>query len=59
MKEYKFLYLNKGVKISRGKDLAQCEEVLNQYVAEGWQLQQIISPNDLGGAIIAVVYKEK
>jgi hypothetical protein len=59
MKEYKLIYLNKGVKLSREKDLAQSEDTLNQYVSEGWELQQIISPNDLGGALIAVLYKEK
>lgn len=59
MKEYKLIYLNKGVKLSREKDLAQSEDTLNQYVSEGWELQQIISPNDLGGAVIAVLYKEK
>lgn len=59
MKEYKLIYLNKGVKLSREKDLAQSEDTLNQYVSEGWELQQIISPIDLGGALIAVLYKEK
>lgn len=59
MKEYKLIYLNKGVKLSQEKDLAQSEDTLNQYVSEGWELQQIISPNDLGGALIAVLYKEK
>lgn len=59
MKEYRLIYLNKGVKLSREKDLAQSEDTLNQYVSEGWELQQIISPNDLGGALIAVLYKEK
>ncbi len=59
MKEYKLIYLNKGVKLSREKDLAQSEDTLNQYVSEGWELQQIIFPNDLGGALIAVLYKEK
>ena len=59
MKENKLIYLNKGVKLSREKDLAQSEDTLNQYVSEGWELQQIISPNDLGGALIAVLYKEK
>ena len=59
MKEYKFLQLKQGLKLSRDKDLLQCEDILNQYISEGWQLQQIISPNDLGGAIIAIIYQEK
>lgn len=58
MKEYKLINLNKKVKLSREKDLEQSEAVLNQYASEGWLLQQIISPNDLSGALIAVMYKE-
>ncbi|MDR0839819.1 MAG: hypothetical protein LBN26_00295 [Christensenellaceae bacterium] len=59
MKEYKLIYLNKGLKLSREKDLTQSEDVLNQYIAEGWTLQQIVSPGDGIGALVAVVYKEK
>ncbi len=57
MKEYKLVQLNKETKFSRDKDLQQAESVLNQYIADGWSLQQIVSPNDLGGALIAVIYK--
>ena len=35
MKEYKLVYLNKGLKMSREKDIAQAEEVINQYMDEG------------------------
>ena len=45
--------------MSMEKNLAQSEETLNQYVSEGWELQQIITPNDLSGALIAVLYREK
>ena len=58
MKEYKLVYLNKGFKISREKDLEQAESIINQYVAEGWTLQQVVSPADGVGAMIGVFYKE-
>ena len=57
MREYKLVYLNKGVKLTRNKDLQQAEEIINQYVAEGWTLQQIVSPADLGGALVGVFYR--
>ena len=58
MKEYKLVYLNKGIKFSREKDLAQAEEIINQYVSEGWTLQEIATPDDGVGAIVGVFYKE-
>ena len=58
MKEYKLVYLNKGFKISREKDLEQAEEIINQYVSEGWTLQQVESPADGVGALIGIFYKE-
>ena len=58
MKEYKLVYLNKGFKISREKDLEQAESIINQYVAKGWTLQQVVSPADGVGAMIGVFYKE-
>ena len=57
MKEYKLVYLNKGLKLSREKDLQQAEEIINQYMADGWTLQQIVSPNDMGGAMIGVFFR--
>ena len=59
MKEYKVVFLNKGLKWSREKDLEQAQDVINQYASEGWELQQVLSPNDLGGAMVGVFYKEK
>lgn len=59
MKEYKLVYLNKGIKLSREKDLAGAEAEINQWVAAGWTLQQVLSPNDLGGALVGVFYREK
>ncbi len=58
MREYKLVYLNKGIKFSREKDLAQAEEIINQYVSEGWTLQQIATPGDDMGALVGVFYKE-
>jgi hypothetical protein len=59
MKEYKLVYLNKGLKMSREKDIAQAEEIINQYMDEGWTLQQIVTPDDGMGAMIGVFYKER
>ena len=58
MKEYKLVYLNKGVKFSREKDLEQAEEMINKYVSDGWTLQEIATPDDGVGARIGVFYKE-
>ena len=58
MKEYKLVYLNKGVKLSREKDLQQAEEMINKYVSDGWTLQEIATPDDGVGAMIGVFYKE-
>ena len=58
MREYKLVYLNKGFKLSREKDLEQAEAVINQYVSEGWTLQQITAPGDGVGALVGVFYKE-
>lgn len=57
MKEYKLVYLNKDIKFSREKDIKQAEEIINQYVSEGWELQQIVSPNDGIGAMIGVFFR--
>ena len=59
MKEYKVVFLNKGLKWSREKDLEQAQDVINQYASGGWELQQVLSPSDLGGAMVGVFYKEK
>ena len=59
MKEYKMVYLNKGVSMSREKDLTKAEVKLNECIAEGWQLQQVVSPADGFGALVAVLFREK
>ena len=58
MKEYKTVHLNKGLKLSREKDLEQVQNVINEYIANGWVLQQVVSPNDGIGAMIGIFYKE-
>ncbi|MBR7173642.1 MAG: DUF4177 domain-containing protein [Clostridia bacterium] len=59
MKEYKLVYLNKGLKLSREKDLEQAEENINEMTEQGWELQQIVSPDDMVGALVGVFYREK
>ena len=45
--------------MSREKDLEFAQKTINEYVAEGWVLQQIVSPNDMLGALVGVFYKEQ
>lgn len=59
MKEYKLVYLNKGIKMSREKDLEQAQKIINEYISDGWELQQIVSPGDGVGAMVGVFFKEK
>ena len=59
MKEYKLVYLNKGFKLSLDKDLDQAEEIINQYVAEGWTLQQVTTPSDGMGRLVGVFFREQ
>ena len=59
MKEYKMVYLNKGLKMSRDKDISQAEEIINQMISEGWTLQQVVCPGDWAGAMVGLFYREK
>lgn len=59
MKEYKLVYLNKGMRFSREKDLEIAQEEINAQIAEGWELQQVMSPSDAVGAMVGVFFKEK
>lgn len=59
MKEYKLVHINEGLKMSRKKDLEQAEGIINEYVAEGWELQQVVSPDDGIGALVGIFFKEK
>lgn len=58
MKEYKLVYLNKGFSASREKDIEKAEKLINEYVGNGWTLQQIVTPDDGVGAMIGVFYME-
>ena len=59
MKEYKLVYLNKGLSFSREKDIDKAEKLINEYVSEGWTLQQVATPGDDVGALIGIFYREK
>jgi len=59
MKEYKMVYLNRELKWKRDDDLIQAQEAINNTIAEGWELQQVVSPNDIGGALVGIFFKEK
>ena len=58
MKEYKLVLLNQEVHLSRKKDLADAENIINKLSHEGWELQQIFTPNDGMGSIMGVFYRE-
>ena len=59
MKEYKLVCLNKGFSASREKDLVKAEEKINEMTDQGWELQQVVSPDDGVGALVGVFYKER
>ena len=58
MKEYKLVYLNKGLSLSRDKDIEKAENLINEYIEQGWTLQQVATPADGMGAMIGVFYKD-
>ena len=58
MKEYKLVVLNESMHLSRKNDLKDAENVLNEYIRDGWNLQQIVPYQDLSGALVAVMYKD-
>lgn len=58
MKEYKFVILNHKLNWTREKDVMDAEEMVNKYIHEGWELQQIITPNDGVASMVGVFYKE-
>lgn len=59
MKEHKSLLLNKGMNFGRDKDLQKVDKTINDMVAEGWSLDHVCSPNDVGGAIVGIFSREK
>ena len=58
MRKYKIVQLNEKAHLSRSKNLQDAEDKLNVLAKEGWTLQNVVSPNDLGGALVAVLYKD-
>ena len=58
MKDYKLVYLNKGLSVTREKDIEKAEEMINQYISQDWTLQQVATPADGAGAMIGIFYKE-
>ncbi len=58
MKEYKLVYLNKGFSSTWEKDLDKSEEKINKIADQGWELQQIVSPADMVGALVGVFSRE-
>lgn len=59
MREYKLVYLNKGLSVSREKDIQKAEGKINEMADEGWILQQVVTPDDGVGAMVGVFYKER
>ncbi len=60
MKEYKTEILNPGGRFKpRRFESAYVENVINEYVSKGWQLQQIVSPDDGPASLAGVFYREK
>ena len=59
MKEYQSVYRNKGISTSREKDLKKTDDKINEMTEQGWELQQVVSPNDGMGALIGIFYKER
>ena len=58
MKEYRLVHLNSGVHMSMQKDLFEAEDLLNQYISDGWNLQEMVVMNSTS-ALVAVMYREK
>ena len=59
MREYKLVYLNKGLSASREKDIEKAEARINELADQGWILQEIATPADGVGAMIGVFYRER
>ena len=59
MREYKLVYLNKGLSVSREKDIQKAEDKINEMADEGWILQQVVTLDDGVGAMVGVFYKER
>ena len=58
MREYKLVYLNKGISGTREKDIQKAEDKINEMASQGWILQQVATPDDGMGAMVGIFYKE-
>ena len=59
MKKVELVHLNPKQHVKRVKDLEDAQNAINAKIAEGWELMQIISPNDFSGAMIGVFVREE
>lgn len=59
MREYKLVFLNKGLSATKEKDFQKAEDKINEMTAQGWILQQIVTPSDMSGTLLGVFYMEK
>ena len=58
MREYKLVRLTEPNNISSEKELEQAGQSINQYVFNGWTIQQVAVPADSSGTMIGVFYRE-
>ncbi len=58
MRDYKLVYLNKGISASHEKDIQKAEDKINEIASQGWILQQVATPNDGMGVMVGIFYKE-
>lgn len=58
MKEYKMVQLNPKMHLTRKTDIQEAEKNLNEWIRQGWELHNVITPSDLVGGMVAVLYRE-
>lgn len=61
MKEYRMVDLPANFQFSKNHETAiqRIEDVVNEYAADGWTLQQIISHDTPGSILIGVFWRER
>lgn len=59
MKEYKVVNLNKAIHMSPRQGSGADGREHQRACRRGWELQQVISPNDLGGVMIGIFFRER
>lgn len=59
-KEYVAVFLNKNIRWTKKRDLADVTEVLNKYAEEGWTLMQVVPcAGSITSAMVGIFYREK